>query len=780
MKKILLYILIFSNCLFGNFAWAQQSFVVRDIQIDGLEYVSPATAENYIPLKRGETLSAKKTATIVRSLYKSGFFDHISLSRHGNTLVVHVVERPAIGQLKISGNSVIPTDKLTSVMKSMDIAQGSIYNPSILERIRQSLLNQYYMLGRYNARVDINTSPMSRNRVAVSIVISEGVTAKIKGISIIGNRAFSESALIKQLDMSTTGIMTLITQRDRYSEVRLDSSIEKLRGYYMDHGYVKVTVKSAQAQVTPDRKSVYVTFVIDEGSPYTLESYDITGKYPGTKDDIKQFVKIQPGEIFSRQKLLDAQKAISKYLGEQGYMFASINIKPKINDKQHTVIITFQVNAGQHTYVRHVTFSDNNRTNDVVLRREIQQFEASPASTTKLDDSKQRLTLLPYIKDVEMSVNRVPDKEDQVDVNYKIKEDNSAQASLKLGYSPVYSLILGAGLNQKNFFGTGNTLGINFQRSQYEQYYGIDYTNPYYTEDGISRSLSFSISRLDPGSAENVNGSYTTNEYNLGVLYSLPVGQEQGAFSRFQYGVSYQNTLVNLINKNLSAQVNRFVMENGRHFQELDLKVGFSRDSRDKAIFPTKGSFQTIFADAFAPLDSESLSFYIGSYSGRWYEPITDQFILTQRANLAYGNGFHGVQDFPFYKNFYTGGIDSVRGYLGYTLGPRDSTGKALGGNMLVNGSIGLIFPNYLSDSLRTSVFVDAGNVYTSLNNRGFGNLSTNSGPVRFSTGLEADVLTPFGPVEISAGLPLNPRDAHSNIAGDSVEYFQINLGANF
>lgn len=780
MKKIFFLGLLSIQLLICHPVWAQQPFVIRQIQIDGLHHFSAAAIESYLPVKRGQVLNSSQTASILRALYKTGFFDHITLAREGNTLIIHVVERPTIGQLKITGNSVIPTDKLTSVMKSLDVAQGSVYNPSVLERIRQSLLNQYYLLGRYNARVDIKTSPLSRNRVAITMTISEGLVAKIKRITIIGNHAFSESTLVRQLDISTSGIITLITQSDRYSEAKLDASIEKLRAYYLDHGYVKVDVKSGQAQLTPDRKSVYVTFVITEGEPYTLAGYDIRGNYAVPREELEKLINVRPGEQFSRKKLLESQKAMSTWLGDRGYMFASINLHPEINDHDHTVKVIFDINAGRHTYVRHVTFSDNTHTNDVVLRREIQQMEASPVSVSKLDTSKQRLMLLPYIENVDMSVNRVTDNNDQVDVNYKVKEKNAAEASFKVGYSPVYGMILGAGLNQKNFFGTGNTLGLNLQRSKFEQYYGIDYTDPYYTEDGISRTISFSLSRLDPGAAQDVNASYTSNEYDLGLLYGVPIGQETNAISRFMFGASYQNTLINLVSGKLSAQVASFVNQHHRHFQELDLKVGVSRDGRDKAVFPTSGSFQTFFVDGYAPLASESLTFYTINYSGKWYQPLFRDFILTEKANLAYGNGLHGVGDFPFYKNYYAGGIDSVRGYLGYTLGPRDSTGKTMGGNELIDGSLGLIFPNYLSDSLRTSVFIDAGNAYTTLNNRGFGGMSTTSGPVRFSAGIEADVLTPFGPIEVSMAKPLNPQSGHGNITGDAEEIFQINLGANF
>jgi outer membrane protein insertion porin family len=517
-----------------------------------------------------------------------------------------------------------------------------------------------------------------------------------------------------------------------------------------------------------------VTAVVNEGEPYTIASYKIEGKLPLPREEVEKRVLFKPGEYFSRKKIMDSEKAITKYLGDHGYIFANVSIRPEVNDKDRTVVVIFMVNAGKRNYVRHVTFTDNHRTNDEVLRREVTQLEAAPVSTVKLDESKQRLSLLPYLKEVDMSVKPVPGSADQVDVNYKVKEDNSAQASVKVGYSQIYRVIIGAGLNQKNFMGTGNTLGINFQRSQYEQYYGIDYTNPYYTIDGISRSFNLSLARTNPAAAVDVANGYTTNAYNFSVLYGIPIGQEVGAINRIMAGMGVSSTLVTLVPGKVSNQVNLFIDQNGRRFDEIDLKVGYNRDSRDKAIFATRGQQHTAYVDFYAPVTHQAVTFYTLSYQGRWYVPLSDQFIVLTKGDLAYGNGLHGLGTYPFFRNFYAGGIDSVRGYLGYTLGPRDSKGKAFGGNMLVDASVALIFPNFITDSLRTSVFVDAGNVYSSRNNRGFGGNSMNSGPPRWSTGIEADWLTPLGPIQLSLAKALNPR------RGDEIEAFQLSMGANF
>lgn len=778
MKKLTYLLILLSQLWVATWALQSSSFIVKNIEVQGLQHISKETVENYLPIRRGQTLRPETTANILRALYKAGFFDRINLSRKGNTLIIHVTERPTIGQLKISGNSVIQTDKLTGVMKNLDVAEGHPYNPVVLEKIKQSLLNQYYQLGRYNARVTIDSMPMSRNRVSVKITISEGLVAKVRRISIIGNHTFSEKTLIKEMDVTTPGLFTFVSQTDRYSEEKLETSLEKIRSYYMDHGYLRVEVKSSQAEVTPDRKSVYITIVIDEGAPYVIKSYDIQGEALLFKDELLHRITFAPGETFSRQKVIDSEKAMSTYLGDQGYMFALVSLRPQVDDRTHEIVLIFDVKPGKRTYVRYVNFSSNTRTNDNVLRREVTQMESAPVSTSHLEDSKRRLKMLPFLKDVDMSINPVPEIDDQIDINYKVKEDNAAQASFKIGYSQIYKLILGAGLSQKNFLGTGNTLGINIQHSKFEQTYNMDYTDPYYTEDGISRTFDFAISRVDPGSANGVNGDYTTNEYDLGVLYSIPVGQEVGVFNRILAGVTYQQTLIKLVHDkhqpmSISRQVRSFVHDHGRHFNELDLKVGFSRNSLDRAFFPTTGSFHTLFFDAFLPLDSQSLGYYMLNYSAKLYQPLYKQFIFLAKADLGYGNGFDGPRGYPFFRNYYAGGISSVRGFLGYTLGPLDSTGKAYGGNILVDGSLALIFPNFVSDSVRTSVFVDAGNVYSSLNNKKFGGLSTNSGPIRFSVGLEVDLLTPFGPIELSLAHPF--RRPH-----DKKEVFQFALGANF
>jgi outer membrane protein insertion porin family len=773
MKKPILLLVLLLNLFLLAPAWAANSFVVEKIEVTGLQRISPETVYSYLPIRRGQTLSPDKTAAVIKALYKTGFFEHINLSRAGNTLIIEVVERETIGQLKIAGNNLIPTDKLTSVMKSLDIAEGRVYNRAILDRIKQSLLNQYYQLGRYNARIDVTVTQMERNRVLVKIDISEGLAAKIRRINIIGNHAFKEARLVNQMTISTPGLFTFVTQNDQYSQEKLEASLESLRNFYLDHGYLHVAIKSSQVSITPDRKSVYVTMVVEEGNIYTIKGYSLAGTFVVPKEKLEKLIRVHAGDIFSRKEILASEKGISDELGDKGYIYATVSLNPTIDENTREVFLAFNVAPGKRTYVRHIFFSDNSKTNDVVLRREIQQMESSVVSTARLEESKRRLNLLPYMKDTKMSVIPVPNVDDQVDVNYKVTENNSAELTGRVGYSRVQGVLLGAGVNQKNFLGTGKTIGLNAEVSRAERYYGASYTDPYFTQDGIVRNVVVSASSFDPSSA-NASKSYTANEYSFSDSYGIPIGQEKNAISRFEIGYGYQNTMILLPGDPgyISEMVNDFVNRHGRHFAQFSGSVGLSRDSRDKAIFPTRGTRQAVGVNVFLPGDSNSLRYYTMNYTGAWYQPLIKQFLLTARGALGYGNSFSNGIDYPFFKNFYAGGIGSVRGFNTNTLGPRDSLNNPTGGNFLADASLGIILPSYFSDNVRTSVFLDAGNVYQTYDNRSLG--GTGTGPFRYSAGVQVEWLSVMGPIDLSLARALNTKH------GDSLEAFQFSLGANF
>lgn len=782
MKKIILQIVLMLNFLTA--AYATESFVVKRIEINGLQRVSAETVYSYLPIKQGQLVRPGKTTQVIKALYDTGFFEHITLARHGNTLIINVVERPTIGLLKISGNSVVPKDKLTEVLNSVDIAEGRVYNEIVLEKIKQSLLNQYYQLGRYNARVDTRVSPMDRNRVRVDIIISERLVAKIRHINFIGNKVFSSRTLEKQLTITTPGLVTFFSQTDRYSEEKLDESLTSLRNFYLDHGYIKFDIKSSTVMITPDRKSILLTIVVEEGVPYKVKGVALTGDLILPRSELMKYVTTKPGDTFSRQALMDTEKGITDALGDKGYIYTEVALIPAIDESKKEVFITLNVKPGKRTYVRHIYFTDNNKTNDETLRREVEQMESSVASNKLLQVSKLRLTRQVFLKDVDMSVIPVPGTNDQVDVNYKVKEDNAAQANVSIGYSRLDHIIVSAGLTQKNFLGTGNTAGLNISKSRFATFFGIDYTNPYYTKDGISRSLGLNISQFNPKNA-NLSSSYSSSQFQASDVYGIPFGQEEGVFNRAQIGYGYEGSLITLSQNNnppVSGQVSDFINRNGRHFQQVDIIMGVSRDSRNKGIFPTAGMLHSLSATVFLPITNDALKYYNIGYDTRWYLPLTDKFITLTKASFGYGSSFNGgAKNYPFFKNFYLGGIGSLPGYAGNSLGPKDSNGQRTGGNLLVNGSFGLIFPNYISDNLRTDVFVAAGNVYNTFDNRSLG--GTASGHIRASYGLEATWISPMGPIDISLAKAMNPvraKQDQSGLLSDDVQVFDFSLGANF
>lgn len=776
LKRLLLVYLLLVFCFCGR-AWAESAFTVGSISVVGNQRIPTETVLNYAPIQVGDVLSPSKTGELISALYQTGFFEKITLDRIGNELIIRVVERPTIGRLKISGNVSIPTDRLTTVLKGVGIQQGRIYDSVTLAKIRQSLQDQYYLLGRYNARVDIKVSNMSRNRVLVAIDISEGLVAKVKQINIIGNHAFNQSTLLKQFDLKSSNFLTFFTRTDRFSQEKMDSSLSKLRDFYMNRGYMRFTIQSSEVAITPDHKAIFITVVIDEGSVYRIKNVRIVGQSIIPEKELMEKNLTHPGEIFSRSAVIDTEKAINNLFGNRSYIYAEVSLKPVFDDQKKEVSLMYIVKPGKKIYVRHITFTDNNKTNDNVLRRESLQLEGAPIAMNQLDNSKARMSRLPFIRDVQTNITPVSGTTNQVDVDYRVKEQSAAEASFSVSYGQLAHLGLGVGLNQRNFLGTGDTLGINLTRNRYEQVYGIDFTNPYYTDDGISRSISLSVTKFTPEAA-NLSQSYTDDQYALSVLYGIPVGQDSSISNRVQLGYGYEQTQLHLSNE-VSNQVQNFVNKHGRQFRQLELTAGFSRDSRDHAIFPTQGALQTIGATFYAPLNGQSLKYYLLSWNGSVYHPLWGQFVGMARGNLGYGNSLSGSADFPFFRNFYAGGVGSVRGYEGNSLGPLDTyqhngvtDHNPTGGNALATASLGLIFPNFISDSVRTLIFVDAGNVYNTWDNKKY--LGSGSGPLRYSSGVELDWLSPLGPIELSVAKALNARH------GDSLEFFQFSLGANF
>lgn len=754
----------------AGISFAAQAFLVKNIYIVGLQRVDQQTVLHYLPVKVGQRVDLLNTCNIIQALYKTGFFSDITLSQEGNTLIVHVVERPTVGSLEVVGNKDIPEEKMNSFLKSVGLERGAILDNSVVDRVQKSLQSEYYNRGRYNAHVSVETIPQSRNRVAIKIVISEGRTALIRDIEIIGNHAFSKSKLVRQIPINTTHFWSFFTHGDQYSKQKLADSVEALQNFYLSQGYVRFCVDSAQVEITPDKKDVTIVIRITEGCRYNLKGYALSGDLIVPECKLRTSIKLKPGCIYSKTDVDRAVSAIKFDLGDLGYAFPTVNVIPCIDDIRHCVFLNFYISPGNRFYVRHIHFTGNFKTADSVLRSQMRQLEGALASSRNIEESKRYLNLLGYLQDIQVEATPVPGTENLMDLEYRVTETPSAQAAASVGYG-TNGLIFNANFNQTNFLGTGRAVGVRFNTTAFATGVSVNYNNPFYTIDGIQRGFSLYGQRTTPGEVNITN--YSTDVYGLAVNYSLPVSCHNDSI---QFGYGYQFTKLN-IGSLASLELLNFVAQNGRNFDQLLLNFGWTRDSRDRALFPTRGLIQTANVQLDTPAGGSPLEYYKVNYLGSWYYPILNDdrdFVFNMRGTVGYGNGYASTNDLPFFANYFAGGIGfngAVRGYETNTLGPRDSNNKPLGGNFLVVGSTSITFPNFMTEDLRTSLFVDVGNVY----NTDVQFPSERAGCLRASAGIAAEWNLPMvGVLNVSFAQPINNRP------GDELQRVQFTVGKSF
>ncbi len=758
-------------------AWPEV-FTVSAIEVNGLERISKPTVLSYLGVAPGESFNTDQSTAVIKDLYASQFFKTVSLNRQGNVLVVNVVERPTIADITFSGNESIDKDKMKEVMKTAGLIAGIEFSPATLDRLKQSLISQYYSLGHYNARVDTFVTDAPRDRVNVKIVISEGRAVKVEQITIVGNHAFDESTLVDQLDLSTAVITSFFTKANQYSREKLDTSITKLSNYYLDHGYIRVKVDSAQAQLSPDRNYAYLTFKVTEGAQYHISGVNVFGKPLLTPAELKPLIKITPGQVFSKANVTDTQKAINEALGNKGYAFANVSIVPTIDDANKTVSLAIFVDPGQRVYVRHINFVGNTQTADVVLRRAMRQLEGGLSSTQENKTSEERIRMLgAYISDAQSEIQPVPGKSDQVDLLYKITEAPPATAMAGVSYG-TDGFGYNASVNNTSLLGSGKTLSLGLNSTPYMRTYSIGYLNPYYTFDGISRGFNFSATRYNPSEVNISN--YGEETVGLSVNYGVPISAKNDYIT---FGVGYLNTRITAGN-DPSVQVTDFYnhynasTNSSLIFNQSVFNLGWNRNNLDRFMFPTSGLNQSVNTQVATSIFGNALDTYKVGYNAHYYYPLGHDFIMSTLGGVGYGNGLGSTSGLPFFQNYYSGGVGSVRGFTNNTLGPIDSLDNPIGGNMVVNGTAELIFPNYISpNSLRTSWFVDSGNVYNTREASApiGGSTNNHAGTIRYSTGLAVEWKAPVvGVFNLSIARPINAQP------GDGLTFFQFNFGTQF
>lgn len=768
-RAYLLFVLAFSLAFFANNA---NAFVVNAIQFQGLEGISQQTALNYMPVHIGEDFNPADSSSVISALYATGFYSNVSLAQQGNTLVVFVEERPTICSIEVTGNKLLAKDKIDPVLKSIGLVQGQVFDHSSLDRLVYSLEGEYHSEGKFNVIITPTVQQLPRNRVAIKIDISEGRSVLVKQITIIGNHAFSSGRLIRQMKLTTPRPWTFITHTDQYTEEKMNDSLEAIRSYYLDRGYVHFNIDSAQTTLTPDHRYVYLVIHVTEGPIYRISGFQLAGNTIIPACDMAKAIKIAPGSLFSRQGIRAATDTVNMVLGTMGYLYSNVNVTPQIDECNHTVALTFYADPGARIYIHRINFIGNTKTEDVVLRRLLQQNEATVADTLNIKESERLLNISGYVDSAHGDTVPVPGVPDQADLNYKINEAASAAVTAGAGYG-TQGYILNAGINQPNFMGTGRTAGINVSNSLYMSSVSLNYLNPYYTDDGISRGVTLYGQRTTPGKV-NI-ATYATNTFGGSVNYGIPLNAF-GDMLQLSYGYQYLNLQ---IGSTPSLQLQNFVNSYGSNFYQTLLGLGWTHNSLDKTIFPTQGLYENASLQLSLPGSrSSNANYYKSSYYFSYYHPIGNCFIINARGTAGYGAGLGPTKGLPFFSNFYAGGIGStgidIRGFQVNTLGPLDSNQDPLGGNALVAGTLGIIFPNPVGgDKLRTTAFFDAGNVYSTKGVRIGG---TGSGPVRCSTGLAVDWRVPVMNVlmEIYAAKVLNPQP------GDNTRVVDFSVGTSF
>ena len=771
MKKVSNKKLVVGVCCSTLLAWSTQTmagdnFIVRGIKVNGLQRVSTGTVLNYIPVQVGEEVGPDSTGQVIRSLYDTGFFQSVSLERQGNILVVNVIERATIGSISVVGNKEIPSDKMKEFLKEMGLVKGRIFQKSSLERLEKELKQAYTSRGKYNARIQTKVANLTENRVAITITVSEGRVSRIKEIRITGNHDFSTNELLAEFTLSKTGLFTYFTKKDQYSKPTLDASLEALRSFYLDRGYLKFNIISSQVLLSPNKQDVYIDVHIEEGPQYRFSGYKLAGKLILPEKQLDALVQVKKGMVFSRKKVTESISAMGLALGDVGYGFPAIHAEPQIDENTKTVFLVFIIEPGRHVYVRRINFHGNTKTSDYVLRSVIRQDEGGLLSLHNIKESERRLKLLGYLKNIDVKTNPVPGANNQVDLDVQVEEAPSAEASASVGYG-TNGYQFNTSVNQHNFMGSGRSMGAAFNASKWGQDYSLNYYNPFYTDTGIGRGASIYYSRIDP---KNLNVStYSSDRYGADINYNFPLGET----SSFQLGYGYQD--VNIKSVGLVIPIQNFVAANGSHFQEVRLSSGWSRNGYDQMPYPTNGLNQQAVAFIALPATSQSLSYYKTSYQAHWYYPVFRGWIFSVLGNIGYGNTFDS-NGLPFFENYYAGGVaqpGQVRGYDSYSLGPLDNFGNSMGGNFLVNGSAGLILPYPLSrDNVRTTVFTDVGNVFSRGTPSQFSGLY--EGPLRYSAGLSVEWRSPFGPLAFSLAKALNPQPT------DQKQIFQFALSTGF
>lgn len=841
LKRVLLTCLL----LLPSLLLAEVDFQVHDIRVEGLRRVPANTVFANLPFNIQDQVNAELLDQAIERLFASGNFNDVEIGRDGDVLVVRVQERPAIGEINIEGNKAIKKEDLMAGLKQSGLAEGLIFKQATLEGVRQELQRQYVAQGRYDAGVVVEARPISGNRVALYIDIDEGTVAKIKHLNIVGNEAFDDETLLKLFEMQPTGWLSWANSEDKYGRERMLGDLETLESFYRDQGYLKFSITSTQVSLSPERDAVFITINIDEGKVYHVSETRLSGDIILPQDLMESFILLQSGDIYSQRKVTSTEELMSKLLGSNGYVYARVRSYPELDEESGQVALTFFVDPGKRVYVNRIQFQGNISTQDEVLRRELRQMEAAPASGPKMEQSRVRLERLGFFKSVESEMVDVPGSDDLVDLVYTVEEQHSGSIGASIGYADGSGLVLSANLEQRNFLGTGKQVAVSIERNDYQNRFSASYNNPYYTIDGVSRGFSVFYRETDfdkLGVAQ-----YSSNSYGGSVSYGYPISEtarlgfgmgyarielEIGPYAPQEViasprdlgmdnyvgyqvidgevtpGESVLRSIDDLLNAGIDPYITGepgFVDANGDSYDNFTLNANVRQSKLNRGMMPTDGFSQSLSLEAGIP--GTDLEYYKLNYEGQYFIPLAVDWSVRLHGRLGYGDGYGDTSGLPFFEHYFAGGFGTVRGYERASLGPRgtaaqryltvdsetyaydelaqkfvtypiSSNADSFGGNVLVVGGVELIYPLWFVEdrrSLRTTVFVDVGNVFdTDCGEGQAGCYEPQLDQLRGSYGLGVTWVSALGPLTFSLARPFNDTRL------DKPKVFQFSIGTGF
>lgn len=739
--------------------WALEPFKVQDIRVEGLQRVEPGTVFASIPVRVGEDYNDEKGAAAIRALFALGLFKDVRLEAVGNVLVVVVEERPTIADLDFVGTREFDKDTLKKSMRDVGLTEGRPYDKALTDRAEQELKRQYINRSLYGAEVVTTVTPIERNRVNLTFSVIEGEPARIREVRITGNKAFDESTLTGLFDQDTGGWLSWYTKSDRYSRAKLNADLETLRSFYLQRGYLEFRIDSTEVAISPDKQSISISVNVTEGQRYIVSGVKLEGNYLDREDEFKSLVKIKPGEPYNAEQVAETTKAFSEYFGRFGFAFARVEAVPEVDRETNRVAVVVQAEPSRRAYVRRINVSGNNRTRDEVIRREFRQFEASWYDGERIRLSRDRVDRLGFFTEVNVETQEVPGSPDQVDLVVNVAEKPTGSLQLGVGFSSAEKVALSFGIKQENFFGTGNYLGVDVNTSKYRRTLVFNTTNPYFTPEGISRTLDLYYRTDKP--YEDQGGNYQLVTTGASMRFGVPFSETDTVF----FGGGVEQTEIKP-GTNIPATYLAYADQYGYRSTSLPLTIGWSRDDRDSALAPNSGRYQRLNSEWSIGGDARYLR---ANYQYQQFVPLNKRFTLAFNGELGWGKGFNG-RPFPVFKNFYSGGLGSVRGFEQGTLGPRDVTGSSLGGPKKVTLNAELIapFPGAGNDrTLRVFTFVDVGNVYGDGQKFAMDDL-------RASAGIGLSWISPLGPLRLAFAQPVR------KFAGDKIQKLQFQIGTSF